>query len=167
MATQVHGDGPQPVPQGNGKGHASVVNVTAREISPGQWDFSMTQDGVAREDLEFRKEGKKKVDWHDVSFRLIDPSGKLAFHPDRDDALWVARGDEHGPPPCPTSRSADPEKEFRVKSDPKPNELLVHNGNNRECYLNYRLNFVAAGSGSKTIVASHDPVVGNKNGGEV
>ncbi|HVF83901.1 MAG TPA: hypothetical protein VM913_07000 [Sphingomicrobium sp.] len=127
----------------------------------------MAQDGRPTEALHFSKDEKKmkKVDWHDVVFVLKDPSGTLAFHPDKDQALWVARGDEHNAPPCPAKQSSDPCKGFRVKSNPRPNELLVHNDNAKECLLSYRLNFVAAGSGSNTIVAYHDPVVGNKNGG--
>lgn len=155
---------PQPE---RGRGDPSIVQVFANKDASGQWQFHMHQDNQPVTELEFDKTRKqlKKSDWHDVTFVLEEPTGSLQFHPRKEQAIWVARGSPTEKPGCPSGPSSDPLKGFRAQSDPKPRELTVHNANKEPCYLSYRLNFVAAGSRDDTIVAFHDPVVGNKNGG--
>lgn len=148
----------------SGKPDPSLVQVFAYQEEE-EWQFHMHQDGKPVKKLRFSKDDKKlnKSDWHDVTFVLDEPTNSLQFHPDPQQAIWVARGTKNDEPDCPDEPSYD--HGFYAKGKPEPKRLLVCNNNDEEGYLSYRLNFVTAGSSDNKIVAFHDPVVGNKNGG--
>lgn len=131
--------------------------------------FGMWEGPHQKDELEFDKKAEKlgKDDWHEVVFRLEDETKTVRFHPDPAQAIWVARGDEHNRPDCPSSESADPLCEFRgveVSRDGK--RLTVCNSNETKCELSFRLNFSkrADNSSNPKIVAFHDPGISNKNG---
>lgn len=150
-----------------GKGDPCTVRIFANKGPNGDWQFHMHQDNHPADQLTFSKDKKKlkKSDWHDISFVLEEPTDSLRFHPRKEEAIWVARGSATQPPACPTARSSDPLGEFVARNSPKPKELQVRNGNGSNCFLSYRLNFVDMNGGSDKIIAFHDPIIGNQNGG--
>lgn len=151
---------PKPVPVG--QAHGSRVTVRA-ERQGGGWQFTMRQDGAEIERLDFSKDAlkMKKRDWHEIDFMLDDPSGTLAFHPDKWEAIWVARGTETQAPACPDRRCRD---EGVYPQWVKDRQLRLRNHNAERCLLSFRLNFVQAGE--QEIVAWLDPVIRNGNGGD-
>lgn len=146
-----------------GRAHPSRVSVKAVQDGD-NWTFVMHEEGKPADRLDYSKDaaGMRKHDWHEVDFMLDDPSGRLAFHPDKWEAIWVARGTEHEAPPCPDARSRDHEV-YPVWV--KERQLRVCNRNSERCLLSFRLNFVAANDRKGEIVAFLDPIMGNGNGG--
>jgi hypothetical protein len=165
---------PQPTIQ-RGAGKLRRIRVIA-ESQLGSGDgiaFHMEQDGKRKDRLTFSKsdEGMKKADWHEIVFELHDPTGSdLRFHPDPGTAMWVARGTKDKEPRCPRNPAKDPVQELRpIEVSQDGLQLTVINDNKAECYLSFQLNFVEpfAKGDTPKIVAEFDPVIQNKNGGEV
>jgi hypothetical protein len=147
-----------------GKPYPMRVTVQARRNGD-NWTFVMRDQGHDADRLDFSKDaaGMRKPDWHEIDFMLNDPSGTLSFHPDKGEAIWVARGSEQDAPPCPDRRHPRDKAVYPLWV--KDRQLRVCNRNDERCLLSFRLNFVAAGSHDATIIASHDPIMGNANGG--
>lgn len=146
-----------------GRGHPSEITVRARSSS-GTWTFAMQVEGEQVDRVDYSKDrlGLRKHDWHEIDFHLDEPSGELAFHPDKHEAIWVKRGSESEAPPCPTKPSRD---HGVVPMSVTARLLRVRNDNAERCLLSFRLNFVAAGTNNEEIVAFLDPIMGNQNGG--
>ena len=153
----------QPKPAAPGRPYPSRVSVQAVREGDG-WTFIMHEQGQPADRLDFSKDaaGMRKHDWHEVDFMLDDPSGRLVFHPNKWDAIWVARGTEHDAPACPDAKCRDHDVYPLWVKD---RQLRVCNRNNDRCLLSFRLNFVAASDPKGDIVASLDPIMGNGNGG--
>ena len=146
-----------------GRAHPSEISVHARPDGAG-WTIAMHVEGRPSERIDYSKDalGLRKHDWHEIDFRLDEPTGKLAFHPDKHEAIWVARGTESEAPACPSA----PSRDHGVVPISVADQLLrVRNDNAEPCLLSFRLNFIAAGSGNDEIVAFLDPIMGNQNGG--
>lgn len=148
-------------------GHGKERPVTIKALAGG--GFEMLEAKQPKKRLEFykKKDNLKKEDWHEVVFELDDPGGTRRFHPDPTQAIWVARGDITTEPECPPNPSQDPLGEFKgVDVSRDGRRLIVHNTNETECLLSFRLNFSRVGdpSSDPTIIDYHDPGVKNGNG---
>ena len=146
-----------------GKPHASAITVSARPAG-GAWTVTMQVDGAPSEEVVYSKDahGLSKHDWHEIDFHLDEPTGQLSFHPDKHQAIWVARGTPEMAPPCPDR----PLRDHGVRAlSVSPRLLRVRNDNAERCLLSFRLNFIAAGGGDEAIVAFLDPIMNNQNGG--
>ncbi|WP_114227582.1 MULTISPECIES: hypothetical protein [Sphingomonas] len=152
-----------PSPKTEGRAHASELTVKARR-NGADWSFELQADGKATAEVTYSKDalGLHKRDWHEADFMLDDPSGALAFHPDKFTAIWVARGTAAAAPPYPMAPSRD---HGVVPLSSRPKRLRVRNDNAEPCLLSFRLNFVAAEGPGDTIVAFLDPIMNNQNGG--
>lgn len=148
-----------------GRAHASELTVKARREGS-EWTFELLHEGAPTDEVTYSKDalGLRAHDWHEVDFLLDDPTGQLAFHPDKFTAIWVARGTPTQAPACPMAPSRD-HGVVPISSTRKV--LRVRNDNAEPCLLSFRLNFIAAGSGSDEIVAFLDPIMNNQNGGSV
>lgn len=146
-----------------GRAHSSEITVHARR-SGDSWTVAMHVEGAPSDRVDYSKDalGLRKHDWHEIDFRLDEPTGALAFHPDKHEAIWVTRGTASEAPPCPSQPSRD---HGVVPISSAPSLLRVRNDNAEPCLLSFRLNFVAAGRESDEIVAFLDPIMGNQNGG--
>lgn len=146
-----------------GRAHASELTVKARHDGS-SWSFALHHDGEPTDEVTYSKDahGLRAHDWHEVDFILDEPTGQLAFHPDKSTAIWVARGTAAAAPPCPMTPSHD---HGVVPISSAAKLLRVRNDNAEPCLLSFRLNFVEAGSGSDDIVAFLDPIMNNQNGG--
>lgn len=155
----------QPRQAAAGRGHPSEITVRARRHG-GEWTVTMQVAGKATDRVHYSKDdlGLRKHDWHEIDFLLDEPSGTLAFHPDKHQAIWVARGSRTEAPPCPAAPSRDAGV---VPLSVTDNRLRVRNDNAEPCLLSFRLNFVAAGTGDEAIVAFLDPIMSNGNGGSI
>jgi hypothetical protein len=146
-----------------GKAHRSEITVHARRGGKG-WTITMQVDGKPADEVRYSKDahGLSKHDWHEIDFHLDEPAGQLAFHPDKHQAIWVARGTPSKAPPCPDRPMRD---HGVVPVSVSGRMLRVKNVNAERCLLSFRLNFIAAGSEDDEIVAFLDPIMNNQNGG--
>lgn len=149
------------------KMHVNVV-ATDNPQSQNGVDFRLENDkGEQLETLVFSKTklGMHKNDEHEVRFKLIQDSGmKLQFAQQPHVALWVAQGDEHNFPACPTSQPACPDLIFYAEKS-NVNTLVAVNTNPNKLFFKFSLNFVDPTSAQPNRLICYDPGGENQNGG--
>lgn len=136
-------------------------------------DFRMYDSAAANPnepvtELVFCKEGKKKKDFHKVTFVLKNTEGtNLKFAPEKRDALWVVEGDSKTRPKCPKTKPAKAPSGKTLRAITVDDyELVAHNNNNEKCEFSFALGVVAASDVNATQVIPLDPGGSNQNGGE-
>lgn len=142
---------------------ALPVTIKSFKNAQGKIDFEMLEGTKKTDTLVFNKnnDNMKKDESYDIQFTLVNTDGlQLQFKQDKQEVMWVAKGNKSSPPGCPNNRVSDPE--FTVTAV-TATTLDVTNTDMNKCKFKFVLNFIDTGNGNKA--EQFDPIYDNQNGG--